>query len=43
MSFITLTQFRLVPVLYPQGPGICEHYSVQTIALKRRATPFGAN
>ncbi len=34
---------RLVPVLYPQGPGICEHYAVQATALKRRATPIGAN
>jgi tRNA(fMet)-specific endonuclease VapC len=34
---------RLVPVLYPQGPGICEHYAIQTTALKRRATPIGAN
>jgi hypothetical protein len=29
-------------VLYPQGPGICEHYAVQATALKRRATPIGA-
>jgi tRNA(fMet)-specific endonuclease VapC len=34
---------RLVPVLYPDGPGICEHYAVQATALKRRATPIGAN
>ena len=34
---------RLVPVLYPQGPGICQHYAVQANALKRRATPIGAN
>jgi tRNA(fMet)-specific endonuclease VapC len=34
---------RLVPVAYPQGPGICEHYAVQASALKRRATPIGAN
>ena len=33
---------RLVPVLYPQGPGICAHYAVQATALKRRATPIGA-
>jgi tRNA(fMet)-specific endonuclease VapC len=33
---------RLVPVLYPQGPGICEHYAVQATALKHRATPIGA-
>ena len=34
---------RLVPVLYPQGPRICAHYAVQATALKRRATPIGAN
>jgi tRNA(fMet)-specific endonuclease VapC len=34
---------RLVPVLLPEGPGICEHYAVQATALKRRATPIGAN
>jgi tRNA(fMet)-specific endonuclease VapC len=34
---------RLVEVLYPQGQGICEHYAVQATALKRRATPIGAN
>ncbi len=34
---------RLVPVLYPDGPGICEHYAVQATALTRRATPIGAN
>ncbi|QPN70506.1 type II toxin-antitoxin system VapC family toxin [Synechococcus sp. CBW1108] len=34
---------RLAPVLYPQGPGICEHYAVQATALKRRATPIDAN
>ena len=34
---------RQVPVLYPQGPGICEHYAVQATALKRRATPIDAN
>ncbi len=34
---------RLVPVLYPHGPGICEQYAVQATALKRRATPIGAN
>ena len=33
---------RLVPVLYPQGPGICAHYAIQATALKRRATPIGA-
>ena len=34
---------RLVPVLYPDGPGICEHYAVQATARKRCATPIGAN
>jgi len=34
---------RQVPVLYPQGPGICEHYAIQATALKRRARPIGAN
>lgn len=34
---------RLVPVLYPQGAGICEHYAIQATALKRKATPIGAN
>ena len=32
-----------MPVLYPDGPGICEHYAVQATTLKRRATPIGAN
>ena len=32
-----------VLLLYPQGQGICEHYAVQATALKRRATPIGAN
>ena len=34
---------RQVPVLYPQVPSICEHYAIQATALKRRATPIGAN
>lgn len=34
---------RQVPVLYPEGPAICRHYAVQATALKRRATPIGAN
>jgi tRNA(fMet)-specific endonuclease VapC len=32
-----------VPLLYPEGPGICEHYAVQATTLKRRATPISAN
>jgi tRNA(fMet)-specific endonuclease VapC len=31
-----------VPVLFPQGPGISQHYAVQASTLKRRATPIGA-
>jgi tRNA(fMet)-specific endonuclease VapC len=34
---------RLVPVLYPDGPVICRHYAEQATALRRRATPIGAN
>ncbi|MFM7393658.1 MAG: hypothetical protein ACKO22_04675 [Cyanobium sp.] len=34
---------RQVPVLYPLGPSICEHYAIQATALRRRATPIGAN
>ncbi|WP_185465814.1 MULTISPECIES: PIN domain-containing protein [unclassified Synechococcus] len=37
------TLARQGPVLYPQGPGICEHYAIQATALKRRATPIGAH
>ena len=32
-----------VPVLFPQGPEICEHYAEQATALKRAGTPIGAN
>jgi tRNA(fMet)-specific endonuclease VapC len=32
-----------VPVLYPQGPSICQHYAEQATALRRRGTPIGAN
>jgi tRNA(fMet)-specific endonuclease VapC len=32
-----------VPVLYPDGPVICEHYAIQATAQKRRAIPIGAN
>jgi tRNA(fMet)-specific endonuclease VapC len=34
---------RQMPVLYPEGPQICQHYAVQATALKRRGTPIGAN
>jgi predicted nucleic acid-binding protein len=32
-----------VPVLFPQGPEICQHYAEQATALKRAGTPIGAN
>lgn len=32
-----------VPVLYPQGPSVCQHYAQQATALRRRVTPIGAN
>lgn len=32
-----------VPVLYPTGPAICEHYAVQFQHLKAAGTPIGAN
>ena len=38
-----LTRLVQVLLLYPQRRGICEHYAVQATALKRRATPIGAN
>ncbi|EDY38751.1 virulence-associated protein C [Cyanobium sp. PCC 7001] len=34
---------RVVPVLYPDCPAICRHYAEQATALRRRATPIGAN
>jgi tRNA(fMet)-specific endonuclease VapC len=34
---------RQVPVLYPDGPAICEHYGEQAAALRRRGTPIDAN
>ena len=37
------TLARQVPVLVPEGEAICRHYAVQATALKRRATPIGAN
>ncbi len=47
MSFIPWAELqqwealrRLVPVLHPDGPGICEHDAVQATALKRHASAF---
>ena len=34
---------RLVPVLFPDGPGIGDFYAIQATALRRRAAPIGAN
>lgn len=34
---------REVAVLYPSGPGICEHYAEQFTRLKDAGTPIGAN
>lgn len=43
----TLQQLELLarqaPVLYPEGAAICRHYAEQATALRRRATPIGAN
>ena len=32
-----------VPVLFSQGPEICQHYAEQATALKRAGTQIGAN
>ena len=32
-----------VPVLFPHGPKICQHYAEQATALKRAGTPIVAN
>lgn len=34
---------RLVTVLYPTGPAICQHYAEQFTWLKDSGTPIGAN
>ena len=34
---------RLVPVVYPEGDAICQHYAEQAANLKNQATPIGAN
>jgi tRNA(fMet)-specific endonuclease VapC len=33
----------LIPVLYDTDRGLCEHYAQQSLALKVRGTPVGAN
>ena len=32
-----------VPVLYPNGPNVCEHYAVQATRLRAAGTPIGSN
>ena len=34
---------QLVPVLYPDGPGICMHYAAQATRLRAAGTPIGGN
>ncbi len=34
---------RQVPVIYPSGPAICEHYAEQFTKLKVAGTPIGGN
>jgi len=34
---------RQVPVRYPDGPAICQHYAHQACHLKEAGTPIGAN
>ena len=34
---------RQVPVLYPSGPGLCEHFAEQSVRLKAAGTTIGAN
>jgi len=34
---------RQVPVLYPSGTGLCEHYAEQSVRLKAAGTPIGSN
>lgn len=34
---------RQLPVLYPTGDTICEHYAEQSVRLKEMGTPIGAN
>ena len=37
------TLARQVTVLYPTGPGICQHYAQQATRLRDAGTPIGAN
>lgn len=32
-----------VPVVYPKGPAVCEHYAVHAARLKSACTPIGGN
>ena len=32
-----------VPVLYPKGPAVCEHYAVHAARLRAAGTPIGGN
>ena len=34
---------RQVPVRYPEGPAICQHYVQQATQLQQAGTPIGAN
>jgi len=34
---------QLVPVLYPDGPGICVHYAAHATRLRAAGTPIGGN
>lgn len=34
---------RQVPVIYPRGAAICQHYAEQFLRLKDAGTPIGAN
>ena len=34
---------RQVPVLYPSGTGLCQHYAEQSVRLKTAGTPIGSN
>ena len=34
---------RQVPVLYPSGAALCEHFAEQSVRLKAAGTPIGSN
>lgn len=34
---------RQVPVLYPSGPGLCQHFAEQSLRLKAAGTPIGSS